>query len=107
MNLDDNPTKEQLADLLRPCDDRAGHHVLWVDRAGDVRITPLAGRDLAGFVEAHPELKLWLREFPPGETFVGPGAAEDVGWVEDLFYALTQEWPKARGRAEVVAVEDW
>ena len=39
MNLNDNPTKEQLADLLRPCDDRLDH-VLWVGRDGVVHITP-------------------------------------------------------------------
>src|SRR5438034_1059892 len=32
MNLSANPTKEQLRKLLQSCDDRAGHHVLWVAR---------------------------------------------------------------------------
>lgn len=107
MNLNDNPTKEQLAELLRACDDRAGRHVLWVDRAGDVFVTPVPGDDLPAFVASRPDVKMWLREFAAGEGFVGPGAADDVGWVEDLFLAVTQEWPKARRRPQVVAVEDW
>ena len=41
MNLDNNPTMDELRDLLRPLDDRAAHHVLWVDRTGEVHITPM------------------------------------------------------------------
>ncbi len=106
MNLDNNPTTEELRELLRDCDDRAGHHVMWVDRSGEVHITPIAD-GVSSFVKAHPDVQMWLREFASGENFVGPRAAADAGWIEDLFFALTHEWPKAKGRTEVVTVEDW
>ena len=107
MNLNDNPTMDELRALLRPCDDHAGHHVLWVECTGEVHITPIPGEEANGFDKDHPNAKLWLREFASGENCVGPGAAEDIGWVEDLFYALTHEWPKAREQVEPLAVMDW
>lgn len=106
MNLNNNPTLDDLRDLLRPCEDRASH-ILWVARTGEVRIDPIPGGDVPGFVRGHAELKMWLRVFEPGHDYVGPGAAEDIGWVEDVFFALGREWPKARGRSAVMAVEDW
>ncbi|QJW97452.1 hypothetical protein [Frigoriglobus tundricola] len=107
MNLDNNPTMEQLRDLFRACDDRYGRHIAWVDRNGEVRIEPVPGGDVPGFVRGHTDLKMWLRVFEPGHDYVGPGAAEDTGWVEDVFRALTREWAKARNRTAIMAVEDW
>lgn len=107
MNLDNNPTKKQLADLLRHCDDRI-NHVLWVTRGGDVRVTPLTGTEsVAEFERNHPEAQLRFDYFEAGHDYVGPDAALDVGWVEDLFIALTERWPNARGKVEAVAIEDW
>jgi hypothetical protein len=107
MNLNNNPTTDQLRELLRACDARAGHHVMWVDHTGEVHITPISGDDPTDFVQGHPDVRMWLREFAEGESFVGPVAADDKGWVEDLFYALTHTWPKAHARNEPVAVLDW
>lgn len=106
MNLNNNPTKEQLAELLRPCDDRAAHHVLWVDRGGEVHVTPVpeeTGPD--DFRREHPDVQ--LRPFIPEHDYVGPGAARDTLWVEDLYIALLDEWPKAHGKPEPVAINDW
>jgi hypothetical protein len=107
MNLNNNPTMDQLRELLRTADDRAGRHVLWADHKGEVHLTPIPGEDANGFDREHPDARMWLREFEAGEAFVGPLAAADRGWVEDLFVALTRNWPKASARAEALAVEDW
>ncbi|MBY0457269.1 MAG: hypothetical protein K2V38_08030 [Gemmataceae bacterium] len=107
MNLNNAPTPDQLRELLVAGDDRNGRHVLWVDRAGEVRLSPLQDEDAGGFDRHHPDVQMWLREFDPGEAFVGPRAAADQGWVEDLFFALTRNWPKASARSESLAVEDW
>jgi len=107
MNLNDNPTMDQLRDLFRPLDDMAGRHVAWVDRAGEVRIDPVPDGDVPAFIRSHADLKMWLRVFEPGHDHVGPGAADDIGWVEDVFYALTHEWAKAQNQTAVLAVNDW
>lgn len=106
MNLNNNPTMDQLRDLLRVCDDRAGRHVMWVDRTGEVWITLIPG-DVTDFVTSRSDLQMWFRVFVPGQDYVGPSAADDIGWVEDLFFALTREWPKARGHTKAMVVEDW
>jgi hypothetical protein len=107
MNLNNNPTMDQLRELFRRCDDRAGRHIAWVDHAGEVRIEPVPGGDVTGFIQGHADLKMWLRVFEPGHDYVGPGAADDTGWVEDVYLALTREWTKAQGRRSIVAVKDW
>lgn len=105
MNLDNNPTKEQLADLLRACDDRAGHHVLWVDRGGEAHVTPVsADCSPAEFRQDHPDAQLQFDVFEPGHNYVGPGAADDHFWVEDVFIALLDEWAKAKGSPETPLV---
>jgi len=97
MNLNDNPTEDQLRDLLRPGDDRAGHHVLWVATDGDVRITPTApGTTPDRFRQDHPDARVQFDAFEPGHGYVGPAGAEDRFWVEDLLVALLDEWAKAK-----------
>ena len=107
MNLNNNPTMDQLRDLFRPLDDKAGRHIAWVDRDGEVRIDPVPDGDVITFVQSHADLKMWLRVFEPGHDYVGPGAADDKGWVEDVFYALTHEWVKAQKKKAIFAVRDW
>lgn len=34
--------------------------------------------------------------FLAGNEYVGPDAAEDEEWVNQLFNALVKEWPKAK-----------
>ncbi len=105
MNLNANPTKQQLAQLLSQCDDTAGHHVVWVKRSGDVEVSkvPRDGSDRE-FDHAHPEMQLRCETFLSGNEYVGPEAARDERWVTELFDALVREWGKARGKAEVAHV---
>lgn len=105
MNLNHNPMQSELAELLRACDDRAGHHVLWVDRGGEVRITLLADGTAFGFANGRPEAQLQFDYFESGHDYVGPGAARDTNWVEDVFITLLDRWAKAKGLPEVAFVE--
>lgn len=109
MNLNQNPTRDQLADLFRPCHDREWH-VVWADRAGEVHITrtaPDPEPTIEGFAAAHPDAQLVLRPMAPDCQFVGPAGADDWMWVEDVFGAMMDQWPAARGHAVAVGVEDW
>lgn len=36
-----------------------------------------------------------------------PEAAEDDGWIKQLFDALTKEWPKAKGKPKVEYVDQF
>lgn len=101
MNLNANPTPYQLRELLRRCDDTAGHHVLWVKDNGDVVLSRVP-RDgpVESFDRDHPEMKLRYETFLAGNEYVGPEAAQDDGWVSELFESLLREWPKTGGKAE-------
>ncbi|HJT78550.1 MAG TPA: hypothetical protein VJ739_15200 [Gemmataceae bacterium] len=106
VNLNANPTKEQLRGLLARADDRAGHHALWVDKTGDVHLSRLAANAApTAFEEAHPDVQLRYETFEKGNEYVGPAAAGDAEWISQLFDSLLQEWSKARGKNEVEYVE--
>lgn len=101
MNLNHNPTSDQLRELLRPCDDTAGDHALWVSKAGQVVIERLPrGQSAAELLRARPELQMRVDTFLAGNEYVGPDAAADDEWVAALFDRLLQEWPKAVGKPE-------
>lgn len=104
MNLDQNPTKEQLADLIRPFDDRAAHHVLWVDRAGEVRVTRVEKRwpppEPGPDVLDHALVR--FETFQAGNGYVGPEASASDDWITDAFDWLTREWAAAKGSSRTV-----
>jgi hypothetical protein len=106
MNLDRNPTIEQLRELVRQCDDSAGHHVLWVKKTGDVEISRIPGDQTpVGFEKAHPEMQLRLETFQAGNEYVGPEAASDDDWISELFESLRKEWQKAKGKPGVAYID--
>jgi hypothetical protein len=106
MNLNANPTVDQLRDLLRRCDDTAGHHVLWVKGNGDVVLSRIPKNGaVKGFEQDHPEMKMRYETFLAGNEYVGPEAAQDDEWVYELLENLLKEWPKARGKAEVACLD--
>lgn len=108
MNLDNNPTVEQLRALLAECDDQAGHHVLWVAKNGDVHLSRVPkDKTPVGFQESESEMQLRYETFQAGNEYVGLEAAEDEAWVRQLFDALVKEWPKAKGRQAVEYVDQF
>jgi hypothetical protein len=106
MNLNGNPTKEELRRLVSQQDDRRGHHVLWVSDSGEVHLS-LVPADLTpvGFQQAHPEMRLRYETFQRGNEYVGPAAAEDDEWISQLFDHLVKQWGKAKSKAGVEYID--
>ncbi|MCI0701722.1 MAG: hypothetical protein L0241_11620 [Planctomycetia bacterium] len=106
MNLDNNPTMDQLRDLLRACDDRAGHHVLWVDRAGEVHITKVEKK--WPVPQPGPEVLdnalVRFETFWAGKGYVGAEAATSDEWITDAFNWLLRDWASAKNRGEPVLI---
>lgn len=93
MNLNQNPTKEQLKTLFSACDDTIGHHVLWVARNGEVALTLLPTKtNPVGFDQTNPDLLLRYESFRQGTGYVGQQAAEDEKFVDRIFKSLQSEW---------------
>lgn len=106
MNLDANPSIEELRELVRQCDDFAGHHVLWVKKSGEVTISCIpANQTQAGFEEDHPDMQLRLETFLAGNEYVGSEAADDWEWISELFESLRKEWHKAKGKTDVAYLD--
>lgn len=106
MNLDANPSVEQLRDLIARCDDLGGDHVLWVTRTGDVELTTVRGEDTRdGFQKIHPEMQLRCETFLVGNQYVGPEAAKDDHWLAELFDRLLNEWHSGKGRTVVATID--
>ena len=103
MNLNSNPTIEQLRELIRRCDDSAGHHVLWVKKSGDLELTKIPeDQTPVGFEKAHPDMQIRFETFQAGNEYVGPEAADDDEWIAELFDSLIEKWHQAKGKSEVV-----
>lgn len=84
------------------CDDRAGHHSLWVTRAGEVRGTRIPYRELAAYeASPHPDLQMAYETFRVGNGYVGEEAAAEDESATDLFASMVREWPLARGKPEI------
>jgi hypothetical protein len=115
MNLDNHPTPEQLRDLLARCDDRAGNHVVWVKRNGDVEISVIQHPRVdvrriqnepavLKLQEEHPEMQMRCETFLKGNQYVGPEAAADDEWLAEFLDILVSGCQKAKGLPEVVYV---
>jgi hypothetical protein len=108
MNMDKNPTVEELRQLIMACNDLAGHHVLWVANNGDVHVSRVPkGVSPVGFQEAQSEMQLRYETFEAGNDYVGPEAAKDNEWINQLFDALTKAWPKAKAKPEVEYIDQF
>lgn len=108
MNLNNSPTLEQLQELTRVADDRAGHHILWVNASGDVRLTRLP-QELSpnGFEDSQPKLRIRYETFNVGCGYVGPEAADDVRTMQRLFSSLVKEWAGLKPSDDAEYVDSW
>ena len=106
MNMNMNPTVGELRELIRECDDVAAHHVLWVAHNGDVHVSEVPkDRTPAGYQDDQPDMQLRFETFLAGNEYVGPEAAEDDGWINQMFGALTKEWPRAKAKPKAEYVD--
>ncbi|NIR83701.1 MAG: hypothetical protein GWO40_11335 [Gammaproteobacteria bacterium] len=93
--MNDNPTKEQLRSLLRRCDDGSAHHIAWISPGGEVHISPLSQEytlsqwDRAMAKAYRVRMENVLAE---GGDYVGPAAADDPNWVNELYAWLVEAW---------------
>jgi hypothetical protein len=94
MNMAQSPTMDQLVRIIGAADDKATHHILWLDYQGNVHLSPLPfNLTPVGFAEDNKDvIKLRLETFEQGNGYTGPGAAKDKNWMDRLFRALDKAW---------------
>jgi hypothetical protein len=108
MNLDDNPNLEQFRELLRQHDDRAGHHVLWVRRDGEVMLTCLPKgegdpRELPTY--EHPSMQIRYDTFQAGGGYVGEAGATEDWWMPLLLEKMREHWAALKGAPGMTHVD--
>ena len=93
MNLGRNPTEEEMGELLASVDDRAGHHVLWVAKNGDVHVTLLPEDVAPGeWASRNTNLHFRFETYVRGNGYVGREASLDVHYVRRTLSALRRGW---------------
>jgi hypothetical protein len=76
MNLNHQPTIEQLAHLFAARKDSLDSHILWVCASGEVNIEPLAPHAAEHeFEQSRPTMRARLRTYRRGGGYVGRKAA--------------------------------
>ena len=84
MNMNNNPTSEQLKELIASVDDNAGDHCLWIDNDGNVHL------DLA--TESWPNMRMKIATFEQGENYCGQEVSEFILYMKRLMTDLINKW---------------
>ena len=106
MNLNNQPTIDELAQLFAACKDKHESHILWVSECGEVRIDGLApeiGED--EFEKRTPNMRARLKTYRRGKGYVGKKAAADKDFIGRVYQTLQQEWPALRSKPEVAYID--
>ena len=106
MNLNSNPTRNELTILLSTCDDNEAHYMLWVNHQGEVNISPVPNElTPVGFEQSLPDIKMRYETFELGNEITGSNAANDENWVSELFSSLISEWASNSSESGVKYVD--
>lgn len=94
MNLNRNPTKEELQALLAACDDGDGIHVLWVERLGEVQVTLLLTETDAQWLREVDDqhVQFHYKSYAKNDGYVGKAASADALYITTLFERLLGDW---------------
>lgn len=106
MNLNNEPTLEQLKKLFESCNDDEGHHILWVSRNGEVLLSlvPTDSNPIA-FENSKSEMQCRYETFSSGSGYVGRNAAKDESFMQKMFGMLVSNWPSINGHNEVKYID--
>jgi hypothetical protein len=97
MNLNNHPTEEHLRELLQAVDYRAGIHLVWVDRLGEVQITFLINQTPAECMKAMNGCVQFRYEADGKiDAYMDENAANDDLYIAILFEKLVRDWGNGR-----------
>ncbi|WP_439852872.1 hypothetical protein [Pseudomonas syringae] len=97
MNINQQPTIDQLALLFAERKDTLDDHIVWIAESGEVHVDAMAPHTQeCEFRDAHPEMRVALKMFRRGQGYVGRKAAADRTFMEHTLQALKSEWQKTQ-----------
>lgn len=105
MNLNNQPTITELAELFATRKDTLDDHILWVNETGDVRVDPVTSyAEETEFEKQHPQMRARLKMYRRGQGYVGKKAAADKDYMERVLQTLTMTWQEVQDQPTVVNV---
>ena len=108
MNLNNQPTVNELARLFAAQKDTLNYHILWISDAGDVRIEPVtACKEETEFEKDRPDMRAHLKMYRRGQGYVGKKAAADKDFMSQVLQTLTLTWEKAQTEPALVKVNSY
>ena len=106
MNLNNQPTIDELAEMFAAQKDTLDDHILWVGKSGEVQIDCLAPHTKeAEFDRNNRELAARLKMYRRGQGYVGKKAAADRGFIEQVFDTLNNAWVSFKDSSQVKVVD--
>jgi len=106
MNLNNQPTIDELAEMFAAQKDKLDDHILWVGKSGEVKIACLAPHtEEAEFDRTHRELAARLKMYRRGQGYVGKKAAADRNFIEQVFDTLNNAWASFKDNSQVKVID--
>ena len=106
MNLNNQPTIEELAEMFAAQKDTLDDHILWIGKSGEVQIDCLAPHtEEAEFDKNNRELAARLKMYRRGQGYVGKKAAADKDFIGNVLQTLKQAWDSMQNKNEVRVID--
>ena len=106
MNLNNQPTIEELARMFAAQKDSHDSHILWISKSGQVHIdclSPHAHEE--EFDKNNQDLLARLKMYRRGQGYVGKKAAADRDFIGRVLDTLKNEWQSLQNKSEVRVID--
>ena len=108
MNLNNQPTVNELARLFAAQKDTLNDHILWISKAGDVCLERVTScKEETEFEKDRPHMRAHLKMYRRGQGYVGKKAAADKDFMSQVLQTLTLTWEKAQTEPTLVKVNSY
>jgi len=106
MNLNNQPTIDELAQLFAAQKDSLDSHILWISKSGQVHIDCLSpNAHEAEFDQNNQNLLARLKMYRRGQGYVGKKAAADKDFIANVLQTLKQAWASLQNQNEVRVID--
>ncbi|WP_347905685.1 hypothetical protein [Pseudomonas purpurea] len=106
MNLNNQPTIDELARMFAAQKDSHDSHILWVSTSGQVHIDCLSPHaHEAEFEQNTRDLCARLKMYRRGQGYVGKKAAADKDFIGRVLQTLRNEWQALQTPNEVRVID--
>lgn len=106
MNLNNQPTINELAEMFAAKKDTLDDHILWIGKSGQVHIDCLEPHTREEeFDNNNQELAARLKMYRRGQGYVGKKAAADRNFIEQVFHTLNTEWQSLKDNSQVKVID--